>query len=192
MSDANGNRATREPWYKRHSTALVVFAAVLFIVAAQWPMVKGIFYRATGTSTKNNIAWRTDLAAALTEARESGRPLLVDFTADWCPPCQVMKQDVWPDKDVETLANRSYIPVLIDVDTNQSAAMKYNVSSIPTISVLHPNGEEIARSGFMSRSAMVRFLNQHADSIKAVEEAPETENDENEATPASAELVAMR
>lgn len=187
MSDVNTSRDAREPWYRRHSTALVVLAAILFIVAAQWPMFKGMFYRATGAAVTNNIAWRTDLAAAMTEARESGRPLLVDFTADWCPPCQVMKQDVWPDKDVETLANGSFIPVLIDVDVNVPAAMKYNVDSIPTISILHPDGSEIARRGFMSRRDMVSFLNEHAASIKDV---PAPQEEEPEAVPVAAELIA--
>lgn len=193
MTDQNPNLPetppVREPWYKRHSTMLVVLAAVLFIVIMQWPMLKGVFYRATGATAKNNIEWRTDLAGALTEARESGRPILVDFTADWCPPCRVMKQDVWPDKGVEELANGSYIPLLIDVDADQDTAMRYQVDSIPTISVLSPDGEEIARGGFMSRSAMLRFLKNHANSV-ASPAAPEEE--QPEAIPAAAELVASR
>jgi protein disulfide-isomerase len=124
-------------------------------------MFKGAWYRVSGSSAApDGIGWRSDLAAALVESRQTAKPVLVDFTASWCPPCQVMKHDVWPDKDVRARVNESFIPVLIDVDApeNSDVATKYGVTSIPTILVLNGEGEVGHATQFQSRSGMLRFL----------------------------------
>src|SRR5690554_4432192 len=87
----------------------VELLAVLVVV--QWPMLKGAFYRATGAPPpEDQIAWRTDYEAALLESRQTGKPVMIDFTADWCPPCQVMKHDVWPDDSVRRTLEEQTIP----------------------------------------------------------------------------------
>lgn len=143
----------------------VILAMVIGLIVLQWPMLKGIFYRATGAEAPaSNIPWRTDLDAALREAQASGRPVLVDFTADWCPPCQAMKHDVWPDERVGQLLAERYVPVLIDVDAPGSAAVtqRYGISAIPTILVLDAQGKVLRQANFMSRSQMLRFLQENA------------------------------
>lgn len=136
-----------------------VFALVLLF---QWPMVKGSYYRAAGTpAPPTTIEWRTDLSAALAEAGRSNKRVLVDFSADWCPPCIAMKHDVWPDPAVERALARSYVPLLIDVDRNGTVADQYNVRGIPTVLVLDNRGRVVRQATFLSArsaSAMVAFL----------------------------------
>jgi thioredoxin-like negative regulator of GroEL len=71
-----------------------------------------------------------------------------------------MKHDVWPDENVRARVNESFIPVLIDVDVPENAAVatKYGVTSIPTILVLNGDGEVDHATEFQSRSGMLRFL----------------------------------
>ena len=65
------------------------------------------------------------------EVLESEQPVLVDFTAAWCPPCRVMK----PVLD-ELAAERPDIRVVqLDVDEHQQAAARYEVLSMPTFMV---------------------------------------------------------
>ncbi len=116
--------------------------------------------------TNDSIAWRSDLAAAFAESRQLGKRVLVDFSASWCPPCQAMKRDVWPDPQVIQLAGRDFIPVLLDVDQaqGQNAGRRYGVESIPTILVLDSDGRVLRQAAFMSRDELVEFLRKAAKS----------------------------
>ena len=141
--------------YERHLW-IGVFAVVLLI---QWPVLKGYYYRAIGAPAPvSTVEWRTDLDDALAEARQTGKPILVDFSADWCPPCVAMKHDVWPNPGVERALKRSYIPLLIDVDRNGEVADRYGVGGIPTVLVLDAEGRVLRRATFLTARAMVDFL----------------------------------
>lgn len=77
------------------ATAVALGIAVLAYVFAlerrlQWrsPRVSEASERATSPATADGIPWRTWSRDAVREARASGRPVFVDFTADWCVTCQ--------------------------------------------------------------------------------------------------------
>jgi thioredoxin-like negative regulator of GroEL len=125
----------------------------------QWPMVKGLYYRSTdSTPAPTRIEWHTDLETALSEARQTNRPVLVDFSADWCPPCIAMKHDVWPNDKVERAVIGSYVPLLIDIDQHGAVADRYGVEAIPTVLMLDGDGRVLRRANFLSASGLVRFL----------------------------------
>jgi thiol:disulfide interchange protein len=131
------------------------------IAYMQWPMLKGTFYKVSGREAPASaVAWRTGFDAALAESAKTGKPILVDFTASWCPPCKVMKHDVWPDPEVAAAANGEYVPLLIDVDEAENAgvAQRYRVRSIPTILILNAQGEVMRTGSFMSREDLLEFL----------------------------------
>ncbi len=152
-------RAPASGWHRRG--AVIWLVAGTFFVWMQWPMLKGSFYRATGAAAPASIEWRTDLDAALAEARTAGRLVLVDFSADWCPPCVAMKHDTWPDAEVRALVSRSYVPVLVDPDRDASVSDRYDISAIPAILILDASGQVVARSGYLPASGMKRFLTEH-------------------------------
>ena len=166
-------------WLHNHSSSIVVLGVILLLIFMQWPFLKGIVYRITGAGAVDHIAWRTDYVAALDEARATGKPLLIDFGASWCPPCQVMKHEVWPDKRVEQIANERFIPVYIDTDLQQERALTFELSSIPTIIATSSAGATLKRGGFMSASEMVVFMN---DALKM--HSPATQSTVEVTTPA--------
>jgi len=153
----------REFWKRREPIAWVALLAV--VVFVQWPMLKGWYYRATGTAAPDSaIAWRTDLDGALAEARSADKRVLVYFSADWCPPCAAMKHDVWPHPAVAGAIDAGYVPMLVDADRDTLLAARYRVSAIPTVLLLDAQGRVVKRNdGYLPRSGMLRFLSQSAD-----------------------------
>ena len=83
------------------------------------------------------------------EVLKSDIPVLVDFWATWCGPCQMIAPTI------EMLAQEYEGKVKvgkIDVDKEQEIAIKYGVASIPTL-VLFENGQEVNRKlGFMPKA----------------------------------------
>lgn len=72
------------------------------------------------------------------EIINSKTPVLVDFNAEWCGPCRMMKPIL------EELANDTKI-VSVNVDELEEIAQKYNVSSIPCL-ILFKEKKELRRS----------------------------------------------
>ena len=88
------------------------------------------------------------------EVLQSEKRVLVDFNAEWCGPCKMMKPVL---EEISTSNNEIKI-VSINVDNEDELASKYNISSIPCL-VLIENGEEINRSiGLISRSELDSFI----------------------------------
>ena len=72
------------------------------------------------------------------EVLEADRPVLVDFTAAWCPPCRVMKPVL-----AELAAEREDLRIVqLDVDEHQRTAADYGVLSMPTF-ILFRGGEPV-------------------------------------------------
>jgi thiol:disulfide interchange protein len=111
------------------------FVVVLIVAAA----MAGFSLWRQRSGPQEHIAWRTTLAEAKKESATTGKPVLAYFTATWCPPCQRMKHETWPDGRVEK-ALEGYVPVKIDVDQHQDLAQQFEVDGIPRLQVIAPDG----------------------------------------------------
>jgi thioredoxin 1 len=67
-------------------------------------------------------------------------PVVVDFTAEWCPPCKAIAPSL--DQIADELAGKVKI-VKLDVDADPAISTRYGVRSMPTLMVFR-NGEPTA------------------------------------------------
>ena len=106
----------------------------------------------------SGITWNRNYSAALKQAQQAGKPILMDFTATWCPPCREMEKDVWPDERVVAGSER-FVCVSIDVDMNEGIAMKYGAQSIPLIVLADPWGNVIGKhAGYLEARSLVSWM----------------------------------
>ncbi|HSG28886.1 MAG TPA: thioredoxin family protein [Candidatus Krumholzibacterium sp.] len=70
------------------------------------------------------IEWGADMDAALKEAKETDRIVMVDFMATWCPPCRAMEDSTFCRPEVIEKA-KMFVTVRIDVDEQKDGAVKY-------------------------------------------------------------------
>jgi thiol:disulfide interchange protein len=93
---------------------------------------------------KGSPKFLTSYDAAVAAAKEQNKPVVVVFSAVWCPPCQVMKRSVYPSKEVAALHDQFVWAYLdTDEDANADAARKHKVSGIPHIEFLSPTGKSL-------------------------------------------------
>ena len=88
----------------------------------------------------------------------SDTPVLVDFTADWCPPCRMVEPVL--EQIASDQAGRLK-EVSIDVDANPATTARYGVMSMPTLA-LFVDGEVVTQSvGARPRAMIMRDLEPH-------------------------------
>ena len=90
------------------------------------------------------------------EVLESKVPVMVDFWATWCGPCQMLGPVL-----EEVAAEQDKVKICkIDTDKEMALALKYNVASIPTL-LLFKNGEVADTSiGFIGKEQVKQFIAQ--------------------------------
>ena len=101
----------------------------------------------------------TALAAA------DGKPLLLDFSATWCPPCQTLAGELLHNPD-QADAMAAVHTVVLDADHADSWVLKdrYGVGGYPTVVLVDPTGAELSRMvGYPGLEPMLAWLDDSAE-----------------------------
>ncbi|WP_413614208.1 thioredoxin [Flavobacterium sp. N2013] len=92
---------------------------------------------------------------------QSDKPVLVDFFATWCGPCQMLAPIL---KEVKANLGERISIIKIDVDKNQAVATQYQVRGVPTM-ILFQNGKPLWRqSGVMSKEDIIKVIVEKSNS----------------------------
>ncbi len=98
--------------------------------------------------------------ASFKEVINSGKPVLVDFSAEWCGPCKMMAPILKEAKD--KLGDKATI-IKVDVDRNRDAAAQFQIQGVPTL-ILFKNGQiRWRQSGVVPANTLVQVVEQYGN-----------------------------
>jgi thiol-disulfide isomerase/thioredoxin len=112
------------------------------------------------------VEWIQSYREGMEQARASGRPVLLDFSAEWCGPCRMLERTTFPAPAVAALLEQ-LVCIHVDIDREQDTALAWRVQSIPRVFVLNVHGQVIGdQLGFLPPERFAPFL---ADALKNAE-----------------------
>jgi thioredoxin-related protein len=112
------------------SIALGMLAACSVALAADFP--------------EGSPPFASKLSDALAKAQAENKPVIAVFSAVWCPPCQMMKKEVYPSAEIKKFHDK-FVWAYIDTDekSNAADAQKFKVEGIPHIEFLSKEGKSL-------------------------------------------------
>ena len=98
--------------------------------------------------------------ASFKEVIHSGKPVLVDFSAEWCGPCKMMAPILKEAKD--QLGDEATI-IKIDVDRNREAAEHFQIQGVPTLILFKDGQVRWRQSGVVPANTLVQVIRQYGN-----------------------------
>ena len=92
------------------------------------------------------------------ELIQSTKPVLVDFYAEWCGPCQIMKPRIL---DVAERIGDDAKVIQIDIDKEKELATRFRIQSVPTLIIFKNGKQQWRQRGVISAHALIQLLKEY-------------------------------
>ena len=145
------------------------FIKPLLIVAVVAIIGVGSFMTMGGSSDPL-AGWTESLDEGFNEASLTNKPVFVYYTADWCPPCKMLKKETFSRPEVSDFLHEKFVLVTIDLTErggpNSIIAQANDVRSSPAMFIYDSEGVQRDRqSGFMDEAAFMNWASRALTSI---------------------------
>ena len=125
------------------------------------------------------LKWTPYSEKVLAEAKASGKPVIIDFYADWCSPCRYMDRTTFHDRSIIGAAAKDFVMIRVDFSqrgdrASERMARSYNVLGIPSVIFLKPGGEEMVDLRVMDPMPPDEFL-ARMNSLRKGDGTPDTQ-----------------
>lgn len=126
-------------WIRRTLGLVLLFPAAYYM---------GVFFNWSPLSHFSadtpHIEWQTNENDALNMATKTGKPIMMEFTAEWCPPCNALERDFFSRTDITGLSH-GMIPLRVDATLEtkdvRDLISRYHVIGWPTVIFMAPHGK---------------------------------------------------
>ena len=119
----------------------------------------------SGEKAADQIQWFNYSGEKLDEAVSTGKPVMIDFYADWCIPCKELEKFTFSDPDVVDIS-RQFIMLKVDLTKSNDARVKelkdlYQIKGVPTLVFIDAQGNELSKLrvvGFMEKEDFLPIM----------------------------------
>jgi len=131
------------------------------------------------------LAWLKDEARAYADAKSAGKPILVDAWAEWCDACKKMDVTTFQDPAVILELKSGWVLLKLDLtegsDANDALQDKYELQSLPTLTMVPPDGNLKSKDpvmGYTPAGTLLGRLREFREGLARGSGAGETKNGE--------------
>jgi thioredoxin 1 len=96
--------------------------------------------------------------ASFNELIKSEKPVLVDFSAEWCGPCKMMKPIL---EDLKKRIGDKATILKVDVDRTPEAASAYRIQGVPTLILFQKGEVRWRKSGVVQANDLQKIIQQN-------------------------------